>query len=200
LKACPEREASCCFRGIGCQVVPAHKDLDKHLEDSTQGHLMLLMKTMIEQQDMAQALASRVAELEATCAQMNSAREAELRAAAALSALVVGLEAKMIMVEKKAAQDVKAASDKAAEELKKRTEVVEKEAKKRIEAIEKSHKTETGSLRSELSKHGSAHAKTADLSSLRSDFQSLKSSLETRERIESRMSSSDSVSAPPDGL
>merc|ERR1719384_267276 len=58
--ACPERPIDCPFKSIGCTMRVSHRSLQKHLEDCTHAHLMLLMRQLHEQQQQIQDLVQTV--------------------------------------------------------------------------------------------------------------------------------------------
>mmetsp|Transcript_117735 Transcript_117735/g.305549 ORF Transcript_117735/g.305549 Transcript_117735/m.305549 type:complete len:531 (-) Transcript_117735:106-1698(-) len=175
LAACPKREATCTFSCIGCQVPVQHCDLEKHLDESTQGHLMLLMRSVVEQQDLVRVLTARVKDLETSCAQAVAAREAEKEANAALVTKLAGMEAKFAALEQKSAQDLKKSCDAVSDGAKKKAEAVEKEAKRRLDDAEKAHKADLGTVRADIT---SIKTSVSELGKLRADVDHLKGSLE----------------------
>lgn len=192
------REAICPFSSIGCKVAPSHKDLEKHLEESTQGHMMLMVRALAEQQELSASLASRVANLEGMVGELAGARQAQLAVSTALQAQVAGLEAQVLAHEKKAAKDVQAVAEKAAKDLKKQSEALEKEAQQRYQTLEFCHKKELNSLRNDLFKSTASHAKAEDVEVLRAELAGLRSAMDARTRIEARPApgSAASVQAP----
>lgn len=58
--ACPDRPISCCFAPIGCTTELSHRIFERHLEDCTQAHLMLLMRTVQDQQQQIKDLVQEV--------------------------------------------------------------------------------------------------------------------------------------------
>merc|ERR1712039_660086 len=168
MAACPNREARCTFSCIGCEVPVQHCDLEKHLDDSTQGHLMLLMRALMEQKELVSTLSSRVEELGAACAEANEARKAEEKKNTALAAQVAGLEAKLAAFEQKSAQDLRKSCDAVSSDT-------EKETKKRLEAVEKNHKSDLGTLRSDVASFKKSHS---ELGKVQADVKELKESLQ----------------------
>lgn len=164
--ACPEREASCTFSAVGCQSPLIHRDLAGHLEECCQAHLMLLLRALMEQQDLVQALTRKVADLEATCATQSRTSELETQRANAL-------EAKLVALDKKAAQDLKKASDSASEDARKKADTAAAEAKKRLDAAADNTKKEMTSVRAELA---SLKASVQELGALRGEVAALKAS------------------------
>merc|ERR1712039_58427 len=175
MAVCPNREARCTFSCIGCEVPVQHCDLEKHLDDSTQGHLMLLMRALMEQKELVSTLSSRVEELGAACAEANEARKAEEKKNTALAAQVAGLEAKLAAFEQKSAQDLRKSCDAVSSDTKKKTEAMEKETKKRLEAAEKNHKSDLGTLWSDVASFKKSHS---ELGKVQADVKELKESLQ----------------------
>lgn len=171
LAACPKRDATCTFSCIGCQVPVQHCDLERHLDSSTQGHLMLLMRCVIEQQELVHVLNARVKELETTSARTSAANEAELKANATLTAQVAGLEAKLAALDNKVAQDLKKSCDVVGDGAKKRVDAMEKDTKKRFEAAEKTRKIDLGTVRSDVA---DIRASFSKLGKLQADVEELK--------------------------
>jgi hypothetical protein len=93
--ACPLRPVPCSFHELGCLADLVHRDLPDHLERCIQGHLMLTVARVGEQQQVIQGLHRKVANAERQATE-HAAGIAELAAgavagAAALAAAEKGL-------------------------------------------------------------------------------------------------------------
>merc|ERR1719379_1480626 len=54
--ACPEREATCVFSSVGCSAPLKQRGVSAHLDECTQAHMMLLLRVVMEQQDIIHSL------------------------------------------------------------------------------------------------------------------------------------------------
>eukprot|EP00927_Polykrikos_kofoidii_P062148 TRINITY_DN56968_c0_g1_i1.p1 TRINITY_DN56968_c0_g1~~TRINITY_DN56968_c0_g1_i1.p1 ORF type:complete len:543 (-),score=90.67 TRINITY_DN56968_c0_g1_i1:22-1497(-) len=117
--ACSKREVACTFSSIGCVASVSVQQLPEHLDNCTQGHLMMMLQVATEQQETIKTLTARVSELEMRLA----AQEAQAASFAPVAVSVDALDAKLQKVtddttakftnlDKRAIEDAKkAASD-----------------------------------------------------------------------------------------
>merc|ERR1712137_390522 len=85
--ACPMREATCNFRCIGCDVSLTQRDVQSHLEDCSQSHILLLLEKVMEQQTAIRSLTSKVNELESNHQELELARGAQADVVTCVSGL-----------------------------------------------------------------------------------------------------------------
>jgi len=140
--ACPLRESSCHFCAVGCSAELAHRDLPKHLEDCTQAHVLLLLQTVLKQQEVMDSLSNRVNQLE----KLKSDTEAVQRNQVEMALKISTLEKDLAALDKREAQDVA----KAAEDAKKKAEAVKSEANKSAESGLSTLRTDLGKISKDL--------------------------------------------------
>jgi len=169
MAACPMREAACTFSTIGCHTALSQRDVESHLEECTQAHLMLLLRTVMEQQDTIRTLSARVRSLEENA----SARDAEAAAQAAIAGQVAGLEKKFAALERQAQQDAKKAEG-AVDDERKRAEAADKDVRKRMDAAAAAARAEVGVVRADFGKFQSS---ISELTALRADLGAVKASV-----------------------
>lgn len=169
--ACPLREASCTFGAIGCQAPLNHRDVAEHLERCTQSHLMLLLQTVLEQQDVIRSLSARVYELESrTAASENADRAAQTL----LTGQIVGLESKLVALEKQSGKDLKKVADSAADDAKKKADSAAQDARKHADKAVASTQKDLNSLRTEV---GVVKASLSELKNMPAELAGLKTSV-----------------------
>lgn len=184
LMACPEREAKCLFSCIGCEAPLVHRNVNDHLEECTQAHLMLLMRELLQQRDGASRTQERIEDLEAQCAQARGEKAALQQRCSSMEQKVVGLDTNLGTLEKQVVdnlkkatgplQDLKKSFASGKAEAKKRLETSEKDARKRVDGMEKCYKAEIHALRTEVATLRDA---SKDVNALRSAVEALKGGL-----------------------
>lgn len=90
--ACPDRPIKCCFDAIGCHRQLTFRTMEKHLEECTQSHLMMLMQTIQEQQSQINELIQEVKVDKETFAR---ARESDRKQLGELALTVGSLRTKL---------------------------------------------------------------------------------------------------------
>jgi len=90
--ACPDRPIKCWFECIGCDRPLTYRTIERHLEECTQSHLMLMMQKMQEQQ---QQIADLHKEVENDKELFARAREADRKQLGELSLTVGSLRTKL---------------------------------------------------------------------------------------------------------
>lgn len=64
-KSCPIREVPCSFAKVGCPAVVLAQDLEAHISESTNSHLLIAMNRMMEHQSVIKVMHNKVRNLEA---------------------------------------------------------------------------------------------------------------------------------------
>merc|ERR1711957_911812 len=155
------REATCIFKSIGCTAEVTHQSLAPHLEDCTQSHLMLMLNTVVEQQDVIKSLCGRVYDLESRAKALESWSVASARVEERVTVTeqsmgkLAELDKKITHVEKRTIEDTKRVFAGASAEAKRCADAAAGDAKKRSESA-------VASVRSELvetKKHVDMHTK-----------------------------------------
>lgn len=90
--ACPERPISCSFESIGCTKQVSRRSVEKHLDECTQAHLMLMMRQLHDQQDQINDLV-RAAEVDRET--FAKARESDRKQLGELSLTVGSMRTKL---------------------------------------------------------------------------------------------------------
>lgn len=156
IAACPMREIACSYGSIGCVAPLAHRDVEAHLDECTQAHMLMLLQTVQDQRKLIQSLTARVEALEGE----RDASAAGRAAQAATALRVESLEAKVTAAGKQSAQD-------ASKALKDATAAADKKASAAGADARRHADSAVASLRAELVKvqadAGAAKASVAGL-------------------------------------
>lgn len=169
--ACPMREASCTFSAIGCSAPLNQRGVSTHLEDCTQSHMMMMLQTMMEQQDVIRSLTARVYELETRCA---SSQEAERTSQALVTGEIAKLDSKLAALEQRSTKEIKKVADGAADDAKKKADAAGSDARKRADAAAASTQKDVTSLRTDV---GGLKASVAELMAMQKELAQLKTSV-----------------------
>mmetsp|Transcript_124491 Transcript_124491/g.346546 ORF Transcript_124491/g.346546 Transcript_124491/m.346546 type:complete len:478 (-) Transcript_124491:113-1546(-) len=149
---CPLRQATCAFRAIGCGSELSQRELPGHLQESMQAHTALLLKALLEQQELVHSLTARVAQLEEHAGLQERVQGG---AQAAVAGQVAALEAKVAALEKKSERELKKVSDAATSEAKRRADAAAKIAKGDLDPVRKELATLKASV-TQLQSRGAA--------------------------------------------
>lgn len=134
---CPERVVKCIFHTLGCAVESKHYDLDEHLRKEMDPHVVLMGKTIVEQQDLIAKYQVRLNQLQ----EQAESQEQELRrsttARQKMEAHLITLEGREAAFEKKCAYEVRRITTDAAYDSKRKADAVQYEARKQLDAMRK---------------------------------------------------------------
>lgn len=176
--ACPHRDSVCCFSSLGCAATVKHCDLEKHLETSTQGHMMLMARTIVEQQETIKALTARLSSVEAKLAEQKAGEEARAKADKQTAAQIAALEKQLTGLSTKTEKDMKKATTDLTAATKTQVDMVNTYAKKEFAAV-----------RAEIAKAGKA-----EFDAIKKDVTGMKASMDlvhkNVEKVEKEMARS----------